>query len=70
MAFKIEYAMVQVIAVPVHGKYIVYVSSFFFIKTVYPVIGELPSAGATQVIVKAVLLGLWIIVAAGVEGLN
>jgi hypothetical protein len=50
--------MVQVIAVPVHGKYIVYVSSFFFIKTVYPVIGELPSAGATQVIVKAVLLGL------------
>jgi len=37
---------------------------------VYPVIGELPSAGATQVIVKAVLLKLLIIVAAGVEGLN
>jgi hypothetical protein len=62
--------MVQVSAVPVQGEYIVYVPSFFLIKTVYPVIGELPSAGATQVIVKAVvLLGLRIIVAVGVEGL-
>lgn len=62
--------MVQVSALPVQCGYAVYVPSFFFIKTVYPVIGELPSAGATQVIVKAVLLELLIIVAAGVEGLN
>jgi hypothetical protein len=44
----------QLIAVPVQPSYVEYVSlSLCLIYTVYPVIAEPPSAGATQVIVTS-----------------
>ena len=45
---------VQLTAVPVQPKYVVYVPSLCRISTVYPVIGVLPEAGAGQVIVTSV----------------
>ena len=45
---------VQLTAVPVQPKYVVYVPSLCRITTVYPVIGVLPEAGAGQVILTSV----------------
>ena len=60
---------VQLTAVPVQPKYVVYVTpSLRRISTVYPVIAEPPSAGAAQVIVTSVVPEIEVTGAEGVLG--
>ncbi len=60
---------VQLTAIPVQPVYVVYVEpSLPRISTVYPVIGEPPSAGAAQVIATSVVPEIAVTGAAGVLG--
>ena len=61
---------VQLTAVPVQPAYVEYVApSLCRIATVYPVIAEPPSEGATQVITTLVVPEIAVVIgAAGVEG--
>ena len=60
---------IQLTAVPVQPAYVVYVTpSLRRISTVYPVIAEPPSEGATQVIVTSVVPKIAVTGAAGVFG--